>query len=118
MLKVLIEPERARVGRPLKDVPNGMFFDGAIDGIAGPFLKVGSVSQSLWIVVRVRCMEGQVYTSTRPSDESARVLDYAPIPVREVVLRGSESPPDADAVDPHAGSTGKLSPRDEKDSAS
>lgn len=86
MIRVTIEPRG--IQKPLKDIPNGTFFMGAIEdsSYGGPFLKVGSVGERVWIVVRLGLMEGFVYVSTRQRDAEQHVRDFHQLNVAEVIL--------------------------------
>lgn len=85
MLKITTEFEPE--SRPLQGIPNGTIFTGVIDGFvsSGPFIKIGSVTQRLWVVAKLEAMEGCVWTSEK--DTAVRVAHYRALPVRQVVLR-------------------------------
>lgn len=89
-MRVRVELTRER--KLLRDIPNGTFFTGSIDGFvsAGPFLKVGSVTEKTWVVVKLESMEGGVWVSGRNSD--SYVSDFQALDIRRIALSDSIGP--------------------------
>lgn len=85
---VNIQIEQTALTKRLAEVPNGEIFTGSIDGRIshGPFIKIGSCGEALWVVAKLEALDGIVWVSSRPKDCAALVTDFKPLRVRRIVL--------------------------------